>query len=544
LSVLTWLIHCVAFPPLTCFCFVMLSAVSAVLKSLQCYNDFTSYFHCTWRNEPKRQSNQTLKLWLKAKNARTGLCEEYPSAAEGTSECRYKTKIFSLGTTYTAFFNETVRFCSSGRPTSLDLSTLLRARAPVNLTTSSSHGGDLITWSSPYPQSSALNNNITYELSYRADGHDWTLRDNQKKLDKEELSPGHRHEARVRSRVRLGQWSHWSPTVSWYTQPDAETAPPVDCVLWGEQKVQCRWEQSIELVHLISYQLVCRHNHTLEKWTDCCEESTSSLKHQGDTDLGILHIPQGSSSGTILGRSVRPSHRYRVKVRTHVLRPYEGMPSDWSAPVDWTSHAGNHKKTPKNMYLFIFICTEKDTQTLFFWSKLVKYRKCKEKNKKKSLTPSSSSSYVSLRSNKNPDPPQAEQTQRAEEDEDTEEEEEEVDEGVWSCENIPVSPLSKGSMTFTGPYILCQVRATELSCPDVGRPAAVRTVSLEEGYVRLPSHTLHRSVQDLLSQTCDIEERSIYSTEETQLCLSGDSKTLWPQGGAIQGSGYCQLCPT
>ncbi|KAJ0000776.1 hypothetical protein NQD34_005796 [Periophthalmus magnuspinnatus] len=312
-----------------------------------------------------------------------------------------------------------------------------------------------------------------------------------------------------------------------------------------------------------------------------CSDSPQ-LNHISE-DLGILHIPQGSSSGTILGRSVRPSHRYRVKVRTHVLRPYEGMPSDWSAPVDWTSHAA---VWPVSYWIYIFVavlvtkvflvlfivpaCRRKavlwvesvpspsKSKVILDIQTVINHKvKLYESYHSKALdmdSVSTCSSYVSFRSNKNPDPSQAEQTQRAEEDEDTEEEEEEaVDEGVWSCENIPVSPLSKGSMTFTGPYILCQSvkpnpeehipDQTELSCPDVGRPAAVRTVSLEEGYVRLPSHTLHRSVQDLLSQTRDIEERSIYSTEETQLCLSGDSKTLWPQGGAIQGSGYCQLPP-
>lgn len=47
---------------------------------------------------------------------------------------------------------------------------------------------------------------------------------------------------------------------------------------------------------------------------------------------------------TILGESLSPSQQHQVKVRSVVVpgegTRYGGTPSEWSDPVDWTSHAG------------------------------------------------------------------------------------------------------------------------------------------------------------------------------------------------------------
>lgn len=53
----------------------------------------------------------------------------------------------------------------------------VRAKPPVKLSfDNASDGGWRLTWSSPYPSSSSLNKNITYEISYRKDGEsDWTV---------------------------------------------------------------------------------------------------------------------------------------------------------------------------------------------------------------------------------------------------------------------------------------------------------------------------------------------------------------------------------
>lgn len=49
----------------------------------------------------------------------------------------------------------------------------MRAQPPDNLSTrDTGDGGRLLSWSSPYPSSSSLNQNITFQLSYRTDGQD------------------------------------------------------------------------------------------------------------------------------------------------------------------------------------------------------------------------------------------------------------------------------------------------------------------------------------------------------------------------------------
>lgn len=53
----------------------------------------------------------------------------------------------------------------------------VRARPPVNLFThDAGDGGRQLSWSSPYPPSSSLNQKIMYQLSYRTETQDnWTV---------------------------------------------------------------------------------------------------------------------------------------------------------------------------------------------------------------------------------------------------------------------------------------------------------------------------------------------------------------------------------
>ena len=53
----------------------------------------------------------------------------------------------------------------------------VRARPPVNLSSfEAGDGGQRLQWSSPYPPSSSLNQNLTYQLGYRTQAQDfWTV---------------------------------------------------------------------------------------------------------------------------------------------------------------------------------------------------------------------------------------------------------------------------------------------------------------------------------------------------------------------------------
>jgi len=59
----------------------------------------------------------------------------------------------------------------------------------------------------------------------------------------------------------------------------------------------------------------------------------------------LLNISEGSTSLSILGASLASSQHYQVKVRSLVVPiHYEGIPSDWTHPVDWTSQEGTSFK--------------------------------------------------------------------------------------------------------------------------------------------------------------------------------------------------------
>ncbi|KAF3846697.1 hypothetical protein F7725_003775 [Dissostichus mawsoni] len=172
------------------------SNVSPLLKSLQCHNDYKSHVLCRWREH----RNTTLTLWFKKKNNREQClpCGAEDEREHRTVQCRYETRAFAIGIKHTVFFLENNTLCSSVPHKPLDLSQHLRARPPVNL---SSHdggdGGRRLSWSSPYPSSSSLNRNLTYQLSYRTHGQDnWTSEDvtnTSVKLEKGLLLPGRRH---------------------------------------------------------------------------------------------------------------------------------------------------------------------------------------------------------------------------------------------------------------------------------------------------------------------------------------------------------------
>lgn len=121
-----------------------------------------------------------------------------PRGHDGTVQCRCNARWFSIGTGHTFFFlpDEAATLCS---PVPVELAQrreficdddrkdpvrcysslcrAVRARPPLDLTTQDAgDGGRRLSWSSPYPSSSSLNQNLTYRLSYRADGQDnWTV---------------------------------------------------------------------------------------------------------------------------------------------------------------------------------------------------------------------------------------------------------------------------------------------------------------------------------------------------------------------------------
>ncbi|XP_006798149.1 cytokine receptor common subunit beta [Neolamprologus brichardi] len=190
--------------------------------------------------------------------------------------CRYKANAFGISLKHTAFFlqNKTCLSSSSVQHKTLHLLQHLKALPPANLSThDAADGGRKLIWSSPYPPSSSLNKNLTYQLSYKTHREDnWVtvnVTNTSMTLERQLLHPGHRYEARVRAWASMGLWSDWSPVVTWHTKEDFGQLPTLHCVLDGEKEVTCSWEVSRELAHIITYQLACRHNESAA-FERCC----------------------------------------------------------------------------------------------------------------------------------------------------------------------------------------------------------------------------------------------------------------------------------
>uniref|UniRef100_A0A3P8Y0U2 Fibronectin type-III domain-containing protein n=1 Tax=Esox lucius TaxID=8010 RepID=A0A3P8Y0U2_ESOLU len=183
-----------------------LSLSSSVLKTLRCYNNYHSHVLCSWEENMPTSSQASLALYY--------------------------------------------------------LDTQERIRLPVNLSEQAVEGGGrLLTWSSPYPQSSSLTSTLIYQVNYRSYRQDdWTVvetNDTQLKVEAGALGPGTKHEARVRAKGKIGLWSAWSPLVTWLTEDRGRF---VECALDNDTVVTCTWEVNRTLAQIITFKLYCKDN--------------------------------------------------------------------------------------------------------------------------------------------------------------------------------------------------------------------------------------------------------------------------------------------
>ncbi|XP_014846964.1 PREDICTED: cytokine receptor common subunit beta-like [Poecilia mexicana] len=308
------------------------NGMSPWLQSLQCHNDYKTHVDCKW----KAPTNTTLQVWLKENNGRSEPCvpfKDEKTTEDGVVQCRYKTSMLGIGINHAVFFmnNQTTSLCSSSKHSTLDLVQHLRARPPGGLTAfEESEGSYRLRWSSPYPPSSSLNQNLSYQLSFRTQAEDgWTtedVADTSARLERQKLLPGRRYEARVRARAGVGRWSEWSPVASWKTGDDLGQVPSLDCVLDGEKEVTCSWEVSRELAYHVTYQLKCQRDPTAQ-FEDCCVNPAVSSDPRGtevryscpltDVDPERLQLklqPAHNAKTFQSHKHIRPNSPVQVKV--------------------------------------------------------------------------------------------------------------------------------------------------------------------------------------------------------------------------------------
>ncbi|KAF0032474.1 hypothetical protein F2P81_014764 [Scophthalmus maximus] len=503
---------------------------SPLLESLRCYNDYASYVHCTWRKHKEFTS-----LWFKTENSRN-LCVPYDPPYQdehGTVQCRYKTLAFSIGIKHTVFFLKNATVCSSVAPEPLDLSLHYAGQFPGLHCVLDGETEVTCSWE----VSRELAHFITYQLACG--------------LDQTAPSQG----CCVRPTVSSGR----SSTALRYSC-SLTVADPARLLLELQPTRRAKTFKA--------YQHICpnppqqvkvkeKGNNWMVEWTEPSKASILKLSYQvcyyKTQDQGcstLLNISEGSTYLTIQGASLAPDQHHQVKVRSLVVpgdgSRYEGIPSEWTEPVDWTSRAA-----PWSLSTLIYVLISVLVVTVFFtlyctipacqrrvmlWvdsvpspakSKIL----CEIKSATRATLQSENTSICKVlhyntvstcssdaclwpivASNKKPG-------------------------AVFrNRDNLPapaekVTTSDTSSISFSGPYIFCQQSERNHKSVDVEREEKEDEISSDdslsrvkfpfngEDYVSLPRRTVSKSTQDLVSTgVANTSTHSHHGVEQHQQC--------------------------
>ncbi|XP_053194414.1 cytokine receptor common subunit beta [Scomber japonicus] len=327
---------------------------------------------------------------------------------------------------------------------------------------------------------------------------------------------------------------------------------------------------------------------------------------QDQDSIPLLTISEGTLSVIIKQQSLDPSQRYQVQVRSLVVssdsQAYKGPPSEWTDPVEWTSHAAPW--SPINLiYVFISVFVTTVFCALYYTIPACQRRvilwveSVPSPGKSKILSEIKSATSRTLMQNENTyicKVLSLDSLSTCSSDTalwPTKDKHLEQYRDCWNSDNLvlsveKVNGSDTSSLSFSGPYIFCQTpepncksaedkgeekeeKREETSSHDTASPSPVNFTLFGEGYVCLPNRSASRSTQDLVTHSdANTSTHMHNNTEQDQLCPdntqrsdNGDIQpglieptsghrppaytsgpfTPWPQGGSVQASGYCLL---
>ncbi|XP_023670328.2 interleukin-3 receptor class 2 subunit beta-like [Paramormyrops kingsleyae] len=232
---------------------------SALLESLQCYNDYFSYIRCSWTEKSQARS-PVLLHHLDTKKYRESPCLPYRPSVHlpggwTTFHCQYNTTMFTMGE------------------------------------------NDGFLFRTPHVHLLSRVFNLSRQDS---------------------LVNGSWYEARVRSQVERGARRDWSPLVQWKTK-DAMLPGPTNlqCLSDGELKVLCSWDLSRELAQFVTYRLRYRG---MAK-NELCGDSEVSVKPD-EPALQFSCSFLLASQHSVLLLNLTPTYIYRsFPVAEHIWLP-------------------------------------------------------------------------------------------------------------------------------------------------------------------------------------------------------------------------------
>ncbi|NXU47372.1 IL3RB protein, partial [Turnix velox] len=270
---------------------------SIPMKSLSCYNDYSSQVTCTWMEHSEAHALVGMTLYqmdnyiLENKEM---LCK--PQTANVTQEasdsyvhwvCHQTADTFgiSMNDIYSFRPNKILQ-----AELNVDLFQNVQTLPPQNLVVILMTSGDfLLTWQAP-DGSQGLVNTLEYEVTYKRDWESWEkassllLSNNTScHLHQKDLVQGSSYVARVRARPGQasgfsGQYSEWSTEVSWET-PEGDLHPRnLRCLFNGADHLTCSWEVKKAITTSVLFGLFFRDSPaSVEK--ECSPVHEETLPH-------------------------------------------------------------------------------------------------------------------------------------------------------------------------------------------------------------------------------------------------------------------------
>ncbi|XP_061702897.1 cytokine receptor common subunit beta [Syngnathoides biaculeatus] len=337
-------------------------------------------------------------------------------------------------------------------------------------------------------------------------------------------------------------------------------------------------------------------NNWMVKWTEPSTASKIRLYYQvryyetrdEQGSSRLLNVAEGSTSVNILGMSLSPFQHHRVQVRSVVIPGegslYEGSPSEWSKPAEWTSRAVSWPFTARVyssisatvviiVFMALLYCTISSCQRkIVIWVKTVP-----SPGKSKTLSEIKSATSWALMENENTYVSNVQQLYNLPTcvspspslwpTEGAENKDLEQDRQDCKSNSLPPSPEKVNGCNlpvhFSGPYILCQPLDSKSMCEETKKnevtsseaPPFVVVAHKVEGYVCLPSGSVATSTslwdagENTQKHEQDHPSADKAAPSDKVLDIGPDgsdpppaygSESAWP---AIRASGYCLLPP-
>ncbi|XP_069712663.1 cytokine receptor common subunit beta-like [Phaenicophaeus curvirostris] len=296
---------------------------SIPMKSLRCYNDYTSQVTCTWTERLEAHALVGMVLYQRdnimmenkemfcERQTENDLHEPADSCVHWI--CHNVTYYFGIGVDQTYSFKPNKILQAE---LNVDLFQNVQLLPPQNLSVSLMRSGDfLLTWKAA-DGSQGLGSALEYEITYKRMWESWEKATSvwlsnttHCHLSHEDLVPGSSYVARVRAKPWAasgfsGQYSEWSTEVLWETPEGGLQPKNLRCLFNGANRLTCSWEVKKAITTSVLFGLFFRA-------TPASAEEECSPVHE----KALPHSPYVVQSCEIPVTNSSSQSQYHVSVR-------------------------------------------------------------------------------------------------------------------------------------------------------------------------------------------------------------------------------------